>query len=140
MAGMSSPPLTGRLPAQASGSFVTGSSRPQALIQRRQRLVIDKLRLCKLVNLSWSAPQPAAGNLAVAQPVTVFFNGLFRGPDLSGDSYSRHILIQTLLNATGSRAEHAEGARHNDGLVVRAASGSLQTLETGSGSPLGPRV
>ncbi len=35
---MSGPPLTRRLPAQAAGSFATGSSLPQALIQRRQRL------------------------------------------------------------------------------------------------------
>ena len=48
MTGMSGPPLTGRLPAQAAGSFVTGSSLPQAVIQRRQRLT-NELRLCKLV-------------------------------------------------------------------------------------------
>ena len=72
---MSSPPLTGRLPGQAAGSFVTGSSLPQALIQRRQRLTYE-LRLCKLVILSWSAPQPAAGDLAVAQPTTAFITRL----------------------------------------------------------------
>ena len=38
---MSSPPLIGRLPAQAAGPFVTGSSPPQALIQRCQRLTYE---------------------------------------------------------------------------------------------------
>jgi len=79
--GMSSPPLTGRLPAQASRSIATGSSRPQALIQLCQRLIYE-LRLSTLVNLSWSAPQPAAGDLAVAQPTTVFINRLDRAPEL----------------------------------------------------------
>ena len=68
------PTLDARAPAgdrlaQAAGSFVTGSPLPQALIQRRQRLDYE-LRLCKLVILSWSAPQPAAGDSAVAQPTT----------------------------------------------------------------------
>jgi hypothetical protein len=136
---MSSPPLTGRPPAQASGSFETGSSRPQALIQHRQRLIIvDELRLSELVNLSWSAPQPAAGDLAVAQPVTVFLNGLDRGAELTGDSSPRHMLISLLLYARTSRAEHVEGARQRWRLSRPSGAGSLQTLETGSESPLGP--
>jgi hypothetical protein len=89
---MSSPPLTGRLPAQAAGSFVTGSTRPQALIQRRQRLICE-LRLCKLANLSWLAPQPGAGDLAVAQLMTVFVTRIVGGPELTGDSPKRHISI-----------------------------------------------
>ena len=64
---MSSPPLTGRLPAQAAGLFVTGSSLAQALIQRRQRLTYE-LRLHTLAILSRSAQQPAAGGSAVAPP------------------------------------------------------------------------
>jgi hypothetical protein len=71
---------------------VTGSSRPQALIQRRQRLIYE-FRLCKLANLSWSAPQPAAGDLAVAQPTMVFINRLIRSPELAGDTTTRHISI-----------------------------------------------
>src|SRR5271157_696632 len=39
---MSGPPLTRRLTAQAAGSFATGSSLPQALIQRRQRLTYHR--------------------------------------------------------------------------------------------------
>jgi len=89
MTGMSGPPLTGRLPAQAAGSFVTGSSLPQALIQRRQRLT-NELRLCKLVILSWSAPQPAAGDSAVAQPTTAVFTCLACASELTGDMSSRH--------------------------------------------------
>jgi hypothetical protein len=104
---MSNPPLTGRLPAQVSRSIVTGSSRPQALIQPRQRLIYE-LSLSTLVNLSWSAPQPAAVDLAVAQPTTVFINPLVRAPELVGDSPPRHIQISLLLNAIISRAEHVE--------------------------------
>ena len=77
---MSSPPLIGRLPAQEARSYAAGPSRPQAPIQRRQRL-IHELRLCTLVNLSWSATQPATGELAVAQPTTVFINRIVRGPE-----------------------------------------------------------
>src|SRR5208337_963336 len=107
---MSSPPLTGRLPPQASGSFATGSSRPQALIQRRQR-VIHELRPCKLANLSRSAPQPATHDLAVAQPTTVLINRLIRSPEPAGDTPLRNILIYKVLNATTSRAEHVGRAR-----------------------------
>ena len=83
---------SGRSPGQVAGSFATGSPLPQALIQHCQRLSYE-LRLCELVILLWSAPQPAAGDLAVAQPATVFFNGLVRGSELTGDSPSRHIEI-----------------------------------------------
>jgi hypothetical protein len=55
---------------QAAGSFVAGSPLPQALIQCRQQLTDDELRLCTLVILSWSAPQPMADDSAVAQPST----------------------------------------------------------------------
>ena len=104
---MSSPPLIGRLPAQEAGSYVTGPSRPQALIQRRQRLIYE-LRLCNLINLSWSATQLATDELAVAQPTTVFINRIVRGPELTGIPYSRHMLICTVLGATKPRAEHVE--------------------------------
>src|SRR5208337_4429481 len=87
---MSGPPLTGRLPAQAAGSFVTDSSLPQALTQFRQRLNCE-LRLRKLVILSWSAPQPVAGDSAVAQPTTAVFTRLVRAPELTGGTPSRHI-------------------------------------------------
>jgi hypothetical protein len=85
------PTLDGALAPQASESFATGSSRPQALIQRRQRLTY-KLRLRKLANLSRSAPQPAAHDLAVAKPTTVLINRLIRSPEPAGDTLLRHIL------------------------------------------------
>lgn len=104
---MSSPPLIGRLPAQEAGSYVTGPSRSQALIQRRQRLIYE-LRLCNLVNLSWSATQPATAELAVAQPTTVFINRIVRGPELTGLPTLLHMLIYNFLSATKPRAEHVE--------------------------------
>ncbi len=107
---MSSPPLTGRLPPQASESFATGSSRPPALIQRRQRLIYE-LRLCKLANLSRSAPQPATHDLAVAQPTTVLINRLIRSPEPAGNTLILYILIYNLLDVTMSRAEHVGRAR-----------------------------
>jgi hypothetical protein len=87
---MSGPPLTGRSPAQAAGSFVTGSPLPQALIQCRRRLNYE-LRLRKLVILSWSAPQLVAGDSAVAQPATTLFAGLVGTLAPTGDTPSRHI-------------------------------------------------
>jgi len=66
------------LAAQAAGSSVAGSSRPQALIQRRQRLT-DKLRLGTLVILSRPAPQPAPGDSAVALPTTTAHSDVTRG-------------------------------------------------------------
>jgi hypothetical protein len=89
---MSSPLLTGHLPPQASESFATGSSRPRAPIQRRQRLIYE-LRLCKLANLSRSAPQPATHDLAVTQPTTVLINRLIRSPEPAGDTLTRHMQI-----------------------------------------------
>ncbi len=76
--------------ARAAGSFATGSPLPQALIQCRQRLICE-LRLCKLVILSWPAPQPVAGDSAVAQPATAFVICLVRAPAPTGDTASRHI-------------------------------------------------
>ena len=61
MARMSRLTLSGQSSAQAAGSSVTGSSRPQALIQRRERLTYE-LRLSTLVILKRPAPQPAAGD------------------------------------------------------------------------------
>src|SRR5262249_17440214 len=68
-AGGSGPPWSGSLAAQAAGSSVAGSSRPQALIPRRQRLT-DQRRLSPRVILSRPAPQPAPGDSAVALPTT----------------------------------------------------------------------
>jgi hypothetical protein len=42
------------------------------------------------VPLSRPAPQPAAGDSAVAQPTTVAFGDLVRAPELTGDALSRH--------------------------------------------------
>ena len=136
MAGMSGPPLSGESPAQAAGSSVTGPSPPQALIRRRQRLTYE-LRLSTRVILSRPAPQPAAGDSAVAQPTTTPFTGLVRAPEPIGDMPPRHIPSPTSL-----RALHCVPS----GVVVRAwfpepcpaaTGGSGFTIETGSesGSP-----
>jgi hypothetical protein len=86
------PTVDGALAAQASESFATGSSRLLVPNQRRQRLIYE-LRLCKLANLSRSAPQPATHDLAVAQPTTVLINRLIRSPEPAGDTLLRHRLI-----------------------------------------------
>src|SRR3954454_10211734 len=87
---MSGPPVSGLAPAQAAGSSVTGSSRPQALIQRRPRLT-SELRLSTRVLLSRPAPQPAVADSAVARPTTTPFTGLVRAPGPIGDMPPRHI-------------------------------------------------
>jgi len=84
--------------AQAAGSFVTGSTLPRALIQSRQRLTYE-LRLRTLVIPSWSAPQPMAGDSAVAQPTSALFTGLVRAPELTGEIPPRHIRVPHLLRA-----------------------------------------
>src|SRR5271165_4463852 len=129
MTGMSGPPLTGRLPAQAAGSFVTGSSLPQALVQRRQRLT-NELRLCKLVILSWSAPQPAAGDSAVAQPTTAVFTCLACASELTGDMSSRHSTPQP-VRLIASAQKRRVPSRVN----LRAPSAGTDLFE-GTGSPL----
>ena len=67
---MFDPPLaasaSGRSPSQAAGSFIADPTRPQALIQHRQRLAYE-LWLRKLVILSRSAPRSAMGDWAVAR-------------------------------------------------------------------------
>ena len=85
-------PTLERIVASSSGRIVriTGSSLPQALIQRRQRLTYE-LRLSTLVILSRPAPQPAAGDSAMAQPTTTPFTGLVRAPEPIGDMPPRHI-------------------------------------------------
>ena len=136
---MSGPPLSGKSPAQAAGSSVTGSSLPQALIQRRQRLTYE-LRLSTLVILPRPAPQPAAGDSAVAQPTTTPFTGLVRAPEPIGDMPPRHIPRPTSL-----RALHCVPS----GVVVcawlpepcpAATGGSGFTIETGSESAIGINI
>ena len=97
-AGRSGPPSSGSLAAEAAGSSVAGSSRPRALIRRRQRLT-DKLRLSTLVILSRPAPQPAPGDSAVALPTTTAFTGIVCAPEPSGDTAPRHIPCSTSLRA-----------------------------------------
>src|SRR5271157_1668247 len=130
---MSGPPLSGESPAQAAGSSVTGSSRPQALIQRRQRLTYE-LRLSRPVIVSRPAPQPPAGDSAVAQPTTTPFTGLVRAPEPIGDMPPRRIPRPTSLCALRCVPS---------GVVVRvwlpepcpaATGGSGFTIETGSKS------
>ena len=99
------PTLDGARAPQASESFATGPSQPQAVIQRRQRLIYE-LRLCKLANLSRSAPQPATHDLAVAQTTTVLINRLIRSPKPGRDTLIQNILIYHLIDKTTSRAEH----------------------------------
>src|SRR5271166_5835268 len=133
---MSGPPLSGWSPAQAAGSSVTGSSLPQALIQRRQRLTYE-LRLSTLVILSRPAPRPAAGDSAVAQPTTTPFTGLVCAPEPIGDMPPCHIPRPTSL-----RALHCVPS----GVAVRAwlpepcpaaTGGCGFTIETGSESAIG---
>jgi hypothetical protein len=80
---------------QVAGSFATGSPLPQALIQCCQRLSYE-LRLCEPVILWWSAPQPVAGDSAVAQTTMVFFTCLVLAPELTGETPSRHIVLYRL--------------------------------------------
>src|SRR4051794_35055533 len=133
---MSGPPLSGESPAQAAGSSVTGSSLPRALIRRRRRLTYE-LRLSTLVILSRPAPQPAAGDSAVARPTTTPYTGLVRAPDPTGDMPPHHIPRPTSL-----RALHCVPS----GVVVRAwlpepcpaaTGGSGFSIETGSESAIG---
>jgi len=110
---MSDSPLTGRLPAQAAGSFVTGSSPPQALIQRRQRLAyVPELRLRNLVKVSWSALQRAANDSAVAQPARAVFTRLAPDPELTGFEIRRSAACDDseTMRAPGIRP----GARANE--------------------------
>jgi hypothetical protein len=133
---MSGPPLSGQSSAQAAGSSVTGSSRPQALIQRRQRLTYE-LQLSTLVILSRPALQPAAGDAAVAQPTMTPLTRLVRAPEPIGDMPPRHIPRPTSLRALRYVPS---------GVVVRAwlpepcpaaTGGSGFTIETGSESAIG---
>ena len=96
----------------------------------------DELRLNTLVILSRPAPQPAAGDSAVAQPTTTPFTGFVRAPEPIGDMPPRHIPRPTSL-----RTLHCVPS----GVVVRAwlpepcpaATGdSGFTIETGSKSPI----
>ena len=92
-----------RSPAQAAGSFVTGSPLPQALIQCRQRLSYE-LRLCTLVILSWSAPQPVADDSAVAQPTTA--SSLASSAPQNGPGTRRHATSAPAITPrTSMRAE-----------------------------------
>src|SRR6516165_12377659 len=93
---MSGPPLSGSSPARAAGSSVAGSSRPQALIQRRQRLT-DEPRLSTLFILSRPASQPAPGDSAVALPTATAFTGIVCAPEPSGETAPRHIPCSTSL-------------------------------------------
>ena len=93
------PTLERIVAAKAAGSSVTGSSLPQALIQRRQRLSYE-LRLSTLVySLSRPAPHPAAGDWAVAPPTTIPFIGLVPAPEPIGEMPPRHIPRQRSLRA-----------------------------------------
>src|SRR5208337_3521929 len=74
---------------QEAESSVTGSSLPEALIERRLRLTYE-IRLSTLVILSRPAPQPAAGDSAVSQPTTRPFTGLVRAPEAIRDLPPRH--------------------------------------------------
>jgi hypothetical protein len=53
--------------------------------------VTYNLRLTALVILLRSAPQPSAGDLAVAQPTTTPFHGLVRAREQIGDAPPRLI-------------------------------------------------
>ena len=130
-------PTLERIVACSSGRIVRNRLiTAQALFQRRQRLTYE-LRLSTLVILSRPAPQPAAGDSAVAQPTTTPFTGFVRAPAPIGDMPPRHIPRPTSL-----RALHCVPS----GVVVRAwlpepcpttTGGSGFTIETGSESAIG---
>jgi len=67
-------------------------------MQRRQWLT-HELRLSTLVILSRPAPQPAAGDSAVAKSTTTPFTGLVRAPEPIGDTPPRHVPRPTSLRA-----------------------------------------
>src|SRR6516165_4566289 len=136
---MSGPPLSGSSPARAAGSSVAGSSRPQALIQRRQRLT-DEPRLSTRVILSRPAPQPAPGDSAVALPTTTAFTGIVRAPEPSGDTPPRHIPLSTSLRALpGVPSGLVVCAGHPEPCPA-ATGGSGFTIEIGADFVIGPRI
>jgi hypothetical protein len=134
---MSGPPLSGSSPAQAAGSSVAGSSRPQALIQRRQRLT-DKLRLSTLVILSRPAPQPAPGDSAVALPTTTAFTWIVRAPEPSGDTPPRPIPLSTSLRARPCVPSDLVVCAGHPEPCPAATGGSGFTIEIGSDFVIGP--
>ena len=136
---MSGSPLSGSLPAQAAGSSVAGSSRPQALIQRRQRLT-DKLRLSTLVILSRPAPQPAPGDSAVALPTTRSFTGTVCTREPSGETAPRHIPCSTSLRALPCVPSGLVMCAGQPEPCPAATSGSSFTIEIGSDFVIGPTL
>jgi hypothetical protein len=135
---MSGPPLSGSSPAQAAGSSVAGSSRPQALIRRRQRLT-DEPRLSTLVILSRPAPQPAPGDSAVALPTTTAFTGIVRAPEPSGDTPPRHIPLSTSLRALPCVPSGGIVRAWLPEPCPAATGGSGFTIEIGSDFVIGPK-
>jgi|SRR5271157_5719944 len=136
MAGMSGPPLSGQSPTQAAGSSATGLSLPQALIQRRQQLTY-KLRLCTLVILSRSAPQPAADDSAVAQPTTVVMISLVRAQERTSDTPSRPILFSRSTPHENVAPSRMKDRACTAGAELVEGIGARLTIKTGSQSPIG---
>ena len=143
---MSGSPWSGSLAAQAAGSSVAGSSRPQALIRRRQRLT-DKLRRSTLAILSRPAPQPAPGDSAVALPTTTAFTGIVCALEPSGDTAPRHIPCSTSLRALPCVPSGLVRCAGQPEPCPAATGGSGFTIEIGSdfvigpnGSPYSPRT
>src|SRR5690349_5247253 len=137
MAGRSGPPWSGSSPAQATGSSGTGSSRPQALIQRRQRLT-DELRLSPLVILSRPAPQPAPGDSAVAQARDDTFHRARPCPEPSGDTPPRPIPLSTSLRALPGVPSGGVVRAGRSEPCPSATGGSGFTIETGPDFVIGP--
>jgi hypothetical protein len=74
-------------------------------------------------------PQPAAGDLVLAQPTTAVFTRLARAPALTGDSSSRHILSHRSTPRNKRRAPSSFGQRaRHAGTLVTTASGSVLVL------------
>jgi len=122
---------------QAAGSFVAGSPLPQALIQCRQQLTDDELRLCTLVIPVVVSTAACARRLGGGPAHDGLSTGLVRAPELTGDSPPRHIPRPTSLRAhhcvpSSVRAHPCFRGPHSP-----TSSGSVLALKTGSEFQIG---
>jgi hypothetical protein len=135
---MSGPPLSGSSPAQAAGSSVTGSSRPQALVRDPPAVPSAELRLGDLVILSWSAPQPVAHDSAVARPTTVVSPNSSSAPEHSESTPPRHISRLTSLRVHHCVPSSVYVRPCITAPQLSTSSGSAFAIKTGSDLVIGP--
>ena len=91
-----------------------------------------------IVILSRPAPQPAAGDSAVAQPTTTPFTGLVRAPEPIGDTPPRHIPLSTSLRALPCVPSGVVVCAGHPEPCPAATGGSGFTIEIGSDFVIGP--